>query len=131
MLRQNNTLTSISLKKYSFGDHGANEIAVALRDNTALETLDVSSNNIGRDGAASFGEALKVNRTLRRLNLDHNGIQDEGLLALVNSLLQVCCIAQPPVFGLRLDGLVLGVSAVRVASPLQACSPYWWNLPID
>lgn len=97
MLRQNNTLTSVSLKKFRLGDHGANEIAVALRDNTALETLDVSSNDIGRDGAASFGEALKINRSLRRLNLNHNGIQDEGLLALVNSLLQVW--PQPPALG--------------------------------
>ncbi|EGD73826.1 hypothetical protein PTSG_05519 [Salpingoeca rosetta] len=86
MLKQNTTLTSLSMQKHGMTDFGVGRLCQALKDNATLATLDLSCNKITRDGAAELGRVLQTNTSLRSLQLNNNSLEDEGASILMKAV---------------------------------------------
>jgi hypothetical protein len=87
-LRDNSTVTAVTLLSSGITDVGARDLARALLTNRTVTNLNLSSNSIGDDGALAIADALTENSTLVELNLDNNRITDLGVTALANALRQ-------------------------------------------
>ena len=85
-LRQNSTITSVSLVGNNIGDEGAIALAETLRQNSTITDVDLRSNNIGDEGVTALAKALRQNSTIIDLDLSSNNIGDEGATALAKAL---------------------------------------------
>ncbi len=77
-LKNNKTLTSLSLAFNNIGNKGAAALAFALRTNRTLTSLNLGNNSISDEGVTELAFALQTNKTLTSLNLCNNSISDEG-----------------------------------------------------
>ncbi|KAK5808350.1 hypothetical protein F5H01DRAFT_61034 [Linnemannia elongata] len=85
-LKNNSTLTALTLYETWIMDDGAQELSEALKTNSTLTTLRLHDNLVESDGAVALAEALKTNSTLTILDLDNNSIGDNGAEALSEAL---------------------------------------------
>eukprot|EP00984_Skeletonema_dohrnii_P008654 scaffold3211_cov91-Skeletonema_dohrnii-CCMP3373.AAC.7 len=83
-LKENTTLTTLTLGWNGIDKEGAIALAEALKENTTLTALKLENNFIDNEGAIALAEALKENTTLTSLNLEYNEIGDEGAFAKSN-----------------------------------------------
>jgi Ran GTPase-activating protein (RanGAP) involved in mRNA processing and transport len=84
-LKNNNTLTSLTLTRNSMGDEGAKIIANALRENRTLISLHLDRNRIGDEGIKEIADALKHNPILTSIDLSWNFIGSKGAQAVINA----------------------------------------------
>ena len=85
-LRDNTTLTRLSLFKSCLGNADAMQLAECLRFNTTLKSLDFSYNGIDDAGATHLAQILQDNAALTSLGLHHNRISDLGAAQLAECL---------------------------------------------
>jgi hypothetical protein len=85
-LKENTTVTEISIFHNEIGAKGAAALADALEVNTSVTTISLLSNKIGDEGAAALADALKVNTLVTCMHLANNQIGDEGAAALADAL---------------------------------------------
>jgi hypothetical protein len=85
-LRDNATLTSLSLAKHGLRDHGANWLSWSLDTNVSLSHLDLHGNQISVSGVSSLASTL-VNRSLETtIILDGNPLASQLLDELDEAL---------------------------------------------
>ena len=68
-LKENSTLTLLSLAHNAIGYVGADALAKGLKENSTLTSLDLSFNQIKHVGADALAKGLKENSTLKSLDL--------------------------------------------------------------
>lgn len=74
LVRNSNTLRTLSLQYNSFTDHGAVELARALLVNTSIETIDLRYNaHVDMDGIVTLTDALKINTTVKAFHYSIQG----------------------------------------------------------
>lgn len=86
VLRNNNTIKTLSIVGCHVDDQGATDIAAMLLSNKALKNLHLDLNDITDDGVQPIGTALTVNRGLKSLSLVGNkiiSVEDAGTVALI------------------------------------------------
>ncbi|WP_051908367.1 hypothetical protein [Candidatus Odyssella acanthamoebae] len=86
LLRNEPTLTSLTLGRNEIGESCDVALGEALKINTTLTSLDLWGNYIGKPGVVALGEALKTNTTLTSLGLGGNKISEPGVVALGEAL---------------------------------------------
>ncbi|KAH7054762.1 hypothetical protein BKA57DRAFT_452132 [Linnemannia elongata] len=86
-LKTNSTLTTLNLGDNLIGDNGAQALSEALKTSSTLTTLKLQYSSIGVHGARALSEALKVNSTLTTLSLVFNSIGPNGAQALSEALM--------------------------------------------
>ena len=80
------TIKYLSLNNNHIKLEGTNAIVDALRENTTIKTLSLTCNYIGDTGAIAIANALRENTTLTSLSLRYNKIGDVGGLAIAEAL---------------------------------------------
>ncbi|KAK7933844.1 hypothetical protein WMY93_004740 [Mugilogobius chulae] len=86
MLKENNTLTRLTLSNNGFTDLAAEFLSPALVSNSKLQHLDLSHNCFGDAAGRHLQEGLSENTGLRSLNLAWNCIRGKGAVMLANGL---------------------------------------------
>jgi hypothetical protein len=85
-LRDNATLTSLSLARHNIRDHGASWLSWALETNVSLSTIDLRGNQISVSGVSALAATL-VNRSLATtITLDGNALASQWLAELDDAL---------------------------------------------
>jgi len=95
-LKENTSLTSITLISNKIGDDGVKELAEALKKNTSLTSIFIVGNNITDDGVKSLAEALKKNTSIQSISLFANNITNDGVKALAEALKENTSIIHMP-----------------------------------
>lgn len=85
-IRTNSYLKNIRLLGNGLANIGVIAFSNILRTNSTLMLLQINCNKIGDSGARAIAEALKSNQSLLRLNLKKNEIADVGAVAISNTL---------------------------------------------
>eukprot|EP00668_Euglena_longa_P012030 GGOE01014454.1.p1 GENE.GGOE01014454.1~~GGOE01014454.1.p1 ORF type:complete len:789 (-),score=351.19 GGOE01014454.1:393-2705(-) len=99
-LKDNSSLTFLSLNKVDFTPEAGKALGDALVSNTALQKLELGDNCVSDLGAASLCQALKKDKVaLQYLDLSNNKISDKGGVEIaamlkVNSSLQHLTVKQ-------------------------------------
>lgn len=87
-LKQNKSVTGLSLIDNNIGDKGAEKIAEALKDNESVAWINLAKNDIGDEGAKKIAEALKDNASIIEIKISYNnkiGIElSDSIINLVN-----------------------------------------------
>lgn len=86
-LKQNHTLTSVSLANNQITSEELKQLVYTLCSNRALRVFNLSNNMIGNSGIKAFARVLVVNPLLEELDLSHNQISDEGAKAIAEALI--------------------------------------------
>jgi Ran GTPase-activating protein (RanGAP) involved in mRNA processing and transport len=71
-IKENKTLSYISMYHCSIGDKGAKQIADALSVNSSITGVDLGINNICDEGAGAIAEMIKKDHKIVVLNLNRN-----------------------------------------------------------
>eukprot|EP01118_Nematostelium_gracile_P006820 TRINITY_DN2199_c1_g5_i1.p1 TRINITY_DN2199_c1_g5~~TRINITY_DN2199_c1_g5_i1.p1 ORF type:complete len:532 (-),score=77.71 TRINITY_DN2199_c1_g5_i1:76-1626(-) len=79
-------LKTLYFDVYSEDGEGIITFAEVLKNNHSLTFLSLAGNRCENEGAIAFAECLKVNTTLTQLILDNNDITDDGVIAIAQSL---------------------------------------------
>ena len=87
LVQENNCLEVIYLGCNAISDRGVEAIARALRDNESVTGLWLKRNPIGVAGAVHLAAMLRQNRSVRSLDLVHTQLGDEGLAAILETLI--------------------------------------------
>jgi len=85
-LEVNQTLTSLSLSGKKIGAKAVGHLAGALEVNQTLTSLSLSGKKIGAKAVGRLAGALKENQTLTSLEFVHNDIGDKGVKHLAKAL---------------------------------------------
>ncbi|KAH9131728.1 hypothetical protein LEN26_007650 [Aphanomyces euteiches] len=88
-LAQNNTITSLCLRRNPLGNEGGMEIARMLEMNTTLQSLDIGDTELGHGSLVAIAVALHRNPALKSINLDNPvllTLEEEALQHLAKML---------------------------------------------
>jgi len=111
-LKENQTLTSLTLEENNLGNEGAEGIAVCLEPirgrMATLTRLALRKNEIGDKGSLRLAEALRSNSTLVMLDIQENDIGNEGGAAIAAMLGSNTTLTE---VNLRANDLTAGVCA--------------------
>ena len=77
LLRFNQVLSHLSVRRNTLGDAGIAYVAAALQGNATLRSLVVDSNEIGDEGAIALAKSLEHNHGLTYLSMRENGVGPE------------------------------------------------------
>ena len=115
MIKQNTSLTSISLVSNKLSDKDLEMICEALALNSTVKWLDLSKNRIGEEGAHHLNRLLKRNATIISLKLYKTRIGDAGAIAIATGLKNNVSLRY-----LRLRSCRIGnVGAIAIAEALK------------
>jgi Leucine Rich repeat len=85
-LKNNSTLTKLTLTACSIGAKGICAIAKSLIHNSTLRIIRLSCNRMGNEGAIAISKMLCKNSSITELDVRDNAIGDEGIESLATSL---------------------------------------------
>ena len=85
-LKVNSTLTAIDLKRNKLGEVGGKVLSVAMQVNTVLASINLENNNLGEVGGAAIGAALKINKALNSIKLGSNHLGEVAGIAIGEGL---------------------------------------------
>ena len=85
-LKENTTLTSLSLTSFLSCQHDITIIAKALIGKITIKYLSLNNNNIKLEGTNAIVDALRENTTIIYLSLDDNQIDDQPATAIATLL---------------------------------------------
>jgi hypothetical protein len=85
-LRENTTVTRLSIGWSSFLDEDFRSLIDALTQNTTIKEVYLLYMNLGDNHISALADALKVNSNITRLSLGGNNIGDDGAIALAEAL---------------------------------------------
>eukprot|EP00438_Fugacium_kawagutii_P033083 Skav229596 [mRNA] locus=scaffold510:194243:195223:+ [translate_table: standard] len=85
-LASNSSVITLRLNDNDIGDVGAGLLAEALQQNQCMLTVSMTRNRIGPPGGADLGTLLRSNACLTRLDLAQNSLGDEGAMNLAQGL---------------------------------------------
>lgn len=92
LLENQNNLKNLSLSRCNIDDESLKYLALQLcyprPAYKTLAILNLSSNYITNIGAVYLAEALRTNRQLYYLNMSDNHLSDEGVISILNVLLE-------------------------------------------
>ena len=79
-------MTSIVLNDTWLGPDGAKALAPALRDNASLTELSVADNNLCPSGAQAIAGEIKANKSLKKLDISNCNIKSEGAIYIAEAI---------------------------------------------
>lgn len=85
-LKQNRSLTGISLQDNEIENEGAIALSGAFKIHPSLKDVDLMINKIGDKGALMIADMLKTNRVIKKFTLSDNPITESGLRNIENAL---------------------------------------------
>ena len=85
-LKQNTSLTHLTLQGNKFDDATASIWAEIISNTIKIEYLDLSHNEFGEAAGKLLGPAIAENSSLKHLNLSWNNIRRKGAAAVAKGL---------------------------------------------
>lgn len=132
MLKVNDTLEELHLRKFDIRDFGVKRLCEALEINCTLTYLDLNCNRMSRDGGLFLSEMLKCNQGLQILDLGNNRIEAPGasnlaaVLSQFNRTLHTLVLVNNEI---KSDGLISIANAIQDNPVLT--NVYIWGNFID